>query len=131
MEYRLINVITNNYCFKNKLDAKTNFKLMPSFGKGIAKINDSIYELHLSFSLHDRGEDISPYDLDLEIKGIFEFKNGVEDEIMGFMDNNAVAITFPYLRTIISTTMTAMNLPPIFLPIVDAKEIFKKENISA
>ena len=45
------------------------------------------------------------------------------------MENNAVAITFPYLRTIISTTMTAMNLPPIMLPIVDAREVFKEDNI--
>ena len=68
MKYRLINVLTNKYYFNNKLDTKKDFKLMPSFGKGVVKVNESTYELYLSFSLHDRGNDLSPYDLDMEIK---------------------------------------------------------------
>ena len=129
MEYKLLSLTTISFSLKNKLNPKKEYNLMPAFGKNVVNIAKDVYELHLFFSLHDRDEDVTPYDIDLEIKGVFEFRDGSEEDIDYFMDNNAVAITFPYLRSVLSTSMASMMLSPIMLPIVDAKEIFRKENI--
>lgn len=128
MKYKIIDVTTVKYIFKNKSKSGINYKLNPSFGKGIKKVNENIYDLYLSFSLHDDGENLSPYDIDMEIVGEFEIKDGDENEKESFMNLNAVSILFPYLRSILSSSMSSMMTPPIVLPIVDAKELFNKKN---
>lgn len=125
MEYKLLKISTYKLEFINKIqdDAKA-YELNPKFGKGLIKIDDSTYELHLAFSLHNDGKKISPYDIELEILGIFQLINGTEEEKYNFMNSNAISILFPYLRTIISTTMSSMMLSPIILPVVDARNLF-------
>lgn len=125
MRYSLLNVSTCKYAFVNKSKKYEECIINTRFGKVIKKADDSIYELHLSFSVHDLGEKKTPFDMDLEIVGVFQLREGTDEEISEFMNSNAVAILFPYLRTIISTTMTAMMIPPVVLPIIDAKEAFK------
>ena len=122
MKYKLLNVFTAKFEFKNKLTEGINYNLLPFFSKNIIKIDDNNYEYHLLFSLHDHDE-VSPYDIDLDIVGLFKVEDYKEKELNEFLKSNAANILLPYLRGILSSTMSSMMLTPIILPIIDVKEI--------
>ena len=126
MEYILLNIFTSKFGLVNKVEKGMTYELNPKFGKGINKIDDTTYELHLAFSLHDVGEKISPYDIDIEVVGVFKLTGGTDSDTQEFLNVNAVSILFPYLRCVLSNSMTSMMISPIILPIVDAKELFKE-----
>ena len=124
MEYRLIEISTKKFIFNNKVKANSEYEIKPVFGRLIRRINDTCYELLLNFSLHDSELKVAPYDIELEVSGLFQITGDNENDINDFMNINAVSIVFPYLRAILSTVMTSMQVAPIVLPIIDARNIF-------
>ena len=112
--------------FVNKSKPSKSYRLNPQFGISKNKIDDFNYELRLAFSLHDVNEVESPFDIDLEISGLFQFKDTNEKDIEVFMNTNAVSILFPYLRSILSTSMSSLLVSPIVLPVIDGKALSDK-----
>lgn len=49
---------------------------------------------------------------------------------MEFLKIEAVNIMFPYLRSITTNLTTTAMMPPIVLPIVDVKKLFKDDSDS-
>ncbi len=128
MLYRIEKITTEKFKLINKTNSDMHeYVLNPSFGKTIVKVSNDVYELHLFFRIQDNEKEKTPYDIDFEIKSIFSFKDAKENEIDTFMNENAILITFPYLRSILSTTMTAMMLDPIVLPIIDPNVLMNKK----
>lgn len=126
MNYRILEISTQNFNFKNNLEFNKTYQIAPKFGKKTIQKSKNIFELFMVFSLHNTESTKSPYDIDLEIKAEYELTNGSEKEIAQFNNENAIAIVFPYLRSTLSSLMAAMMLEPIILPIIDAREIFKE-----
>lgn len=93
--------------------------------------NDNVYKLSLRFQVKNTDENPFPYNIDIIVSGLFEieFEEKEKDEdIKKFLNVSAVQIVFPFLRSTISTSMSAAMLPPIILPVVDASKIFEEEN---
>ncbi|APR60604.1 protein-export chaperone SecB [Staphylococcus condimenti] len=71
------------------------------------------------------------YQVSVTIIGIFEY-NQEEDEGIGFNDllsSNAIAILYPYLRSLISELTTKSNNYPNFnLPVMNVVQMLKSEN---
>ena len=128
MQYRLLNITTNKKNIVNKAKEGIEYQVQPRFGRKINSNGKDIFELILKFDLHDRDGIQSPFDIDLEISGIFQLKDFDESEIDSFMKINAVSIMFPYLRTILASSMTSMMLQPITIPILDASQLFIDSN---
>ena len=124
MEYILKTVNTTRFSFSSNTSNQDTYTISPKFGKKIDKINEEDYLLTLSFSLHSEDNSIAPYEVDLVINGIFSLSDCKNDEIDEFMNKNAVAILFPYLRSILSTALSAMMIQPLILPLVDAYQLF-------
>ena len=124
MNYRLLNITTKRLEFINRAKEGINYELKPKVTKKIIVSENSIYELHMFFRVtSDIVDNTAPFEMNLEIAGLFELVDGETKDIDSFMNNNAVSIIFPYLRSIISNVMSSMMLPPIILPIVDARSI--------
>jgi len=124
MNYRLLNITTKRLEFINRAKEGINYELKPKVTKKIIVSDNSIYELHMFFRVtSDIVDNTAPFEMNLEIAGLFELVDGETKDIDSFMNNNAVSIIFPYLRSIISNVMSSMMLPPIILPIVDARSI--------
>ncbi len=124
MNYRLLNITTKRLEFINRAKEGINYELKPKVTKKIIVSDNSIYELHMFFRVtSDIVDNAAPFEMNLEIAGLFELVDGETKDIDSFMNNNAVSIIFPYLRSIISNVMSSMMLPPIILPIVDARSI--------
>lgn len=124
MNYRLLNITTKSLEFINRAKEGINYELKPKVTKKIIVSDNSIYELHMFFRVNsDIVDNAAPFEMNLEIAGLFELVDGETKDIDSFMNSNAVGIIFPYLRSIISNVMSSMMLPPIILPIVDARSI--------
>lgn len=60
-----------------------------------------------------------PFSLNVSIEGKFEVQEASEEERDYLVNNNAVAILFPYVRALISTYTANANVPPLILPPVN------------
>lgn len=72
----------------------------------------------------------SPFKLEIELVGHFSFNI---DEDMGnkgfnyYLQTNAVAIMFPYLRQVLTTLTTLTNtMTPVILPTINIAELLKQ-----
>lgn len=68
-----------------------------------------------------------PFSLNVSIEGKFEVQGASEEEREYLVNNNAVAILFPYVRALISTYTANANVPPLILPPVNVLKVMDKE----
>lgn len=66
--------------------------------------------------------------MSLNLEGLFKFDDGLEDiEVDSFISVNAVAILFPYLRSVISNLTINCGVQPVILPTLNISEYFKNK----
>ena len=109
-------------------DVKGDFKLLPQYYKQVKEISDSLYEVKIILEIHNTKSNPFPMDLDLSFVGIFQF-DAIDDaiELDKFLNNGAVQILFPYVRSIVSTITGASLMQPLILPIIDVRTIQTKQ----
>ena len=126
MKYRLKKITTENFIFINNNLKNVEYSISPLLGKSIKKVNDTLYQLTLSFRLHSDEARKAPYEIELDVSGYFELIDFNSNDTKEFLNKNAVAILFPYLRSILSSSMASLMVQPIILPIVDASNLLDK-----
>lgn len=102
------------------------YNIIPVFMKKIRNNNDD-FEFSLKFELISKEEVKTPYDINLIIVGTFELKDYTSEDLNTFLNINAIQILFPYMRSTLSSAMAALMLPPIVLPVMDARSIVLTE----
>lgn len=75
----------------------------------------------------DAEENNYPFSLKINMTGIFELDDIHESERESFAEVNAVAILFPYIRSLISTITANVNVPPLILPPINVVNLIKEE----
>jgi preprotein translocase subunit SecB len=111
------NYFVNSVEFKTntEFDAEENVKVKFNFNSKIEYEKDSNHaDVLLSVNIFDEKEfDKSPFILKIVITGQFliegEFKKSL-------LEQNAVAILFPYIRSLVSLYTTNANFPALILP---------------
>jgi len=79
--------------------------------------NDNIYKLLFEIIITDKNKSLN---INLKIEGHFEFDKDVNDEALdSFININAPAILFPYVRAYISTLTALSGITPIILPTIN------------
>ena len=66
-------------------------------------------------------ENAAPYFISLELVGSFESDIDIRPQ----WETNALAILFPYARSILSSVTAQTGLPPVVLPTVNISQMFK------
>jgi|LGOV01.1.fsa_nt_gb preprotein translocase subunit SecB len=71
-------------------------------------------------------ENNCPFTMMVVISGIFEFTNkeSIRNELL---EQNAIAILFPYVRAIVSTYIANANIPPLILPTVNVVKMMEDD----
>lgn len=64
-----------------------------------------------------------PFSLKVSIEGKFEVKEASKEEKEYLVNINAVAILFPYVRSLISTYTANANVPPLILPPINVTKM--------
>ena len=70
------------------------------------------------------------FSISLEYAGFFETDEDITDEFQNghFITVNAPAITFPYLRSFVSTFTINAGLPPVVLPTINFQALAKNSD---
>ena len=102
------------------LIASDQFSLLPTFTKKISADGGNI-EVQLSMKIESTPESVAPFSLHLVMTGSFVLEMDQENEEMRktLINNNTVAIMFPFLRSAVSTLTTTANFPPLLLPVIN------------
>lgn len=127
-----VEVITENLEIKNNHLPQGEFKLNPKVSRDTGKIDNNKYFTMLTLKIENTENDKFPIDLIVGIKAIFTLDNVEEEDnkdIENFLKLQGVHILYPYLRSTVSSLTSISMLPPIVLPIVNAMNLFKEENI--
>lgn len=101
-------------------------KICPQFNRNIKKIDDDIVAVGLSINIGDSFA--LPFFVNIEIEGVFKLKEWEKDNNRVFIEKNAVAILFPYLRTLVTMVTANSNLNPYILPIMNIADMFDTSN---
>ena len=112
------------------IDQNATYELSPSFTKIVSEQNDRI-EVQLSMSIESTSDNPSPFSLRIAMTGKFVLTMVQEDAKMHkqLVNENTVAIMFPFLRSAVSTLTTTANCPPLILPVINLSTLFAKEEM--
>ena len=91
------------------VDKKTNY------------INEKNMIIDLSVHIFEE-EDKYPFYMNVTIRGFFTVENNEEN--INF-EPNAIAILYPYIRTIVATYTANANIMPLTLPIINVNAMLK------
>lgn len=103
-------------------------ELEPVFEANIEKKENSAV-VFLNVSIGSTENNLSPFYVDISVKGSFEFHPEDDENNYGmdiFLEHNAVAILYPYIRALVSNVINSSNeFPGYNLPTINISEALK------
>ena len=97
--------------------------LNPEFTRNINKIDDDTVLVNLIFCIDNKNADM-PFDMEVNIEGIFRLENWEQPEMLPLIRSNSVAILFPYLRSVVTMITANANISPYVLPVMNIAAMF-------
>ena len=112
------------------LDQDVKYELSPTFSKAVAEQNDNI-EVQLSLTIDSTPDNPAPFSLRIVMSGKFVLTMAQEDADLRkkLINDNTVAIMFPFLRSAVATLTTTANFPPLLLPVINLSTLFEQEQV--
>ena len=91
-----------------------------TFDRSINKVEESTFRVHLGVLIAAEKK----YEIIVQISGLFRINN---DSALGkkILENNTVAILFPYLRSQLTLLTSQPDFEPIVLPVMNINALFK------
>lgn len=114
---------TNEVRLKNNGIDGEEFAITPQFERRTGMEGDRYYT-ELVIRVENTDEQKSPIDLFVSITGLFDLPGKDKEYIDRFLKENAVQILFPYLRTIVSNSLTSAMYPPLIMPVINPLTLF-------
>lgn len=112
-----------------KFDISNNFSATIGVQKNIGIV--SLYT-----NLGDLNNTSSPFQLNIIIRGLFDFQIDEEDKLdeqlfRNLLSSNAIAILYPYLRSLVTDITSKSNeFPPYILPVTNfAQMLIEDDNV--
>ena len=68
-----------------------------------------------------------PFEMQVILKGFFSMDSDEPTVNVNMFEKNAIAILFPYLRSIVSTYTVNANVPPVLLPAMNINEYIRRK----
>lgn len=97
--------------------------LNPEFTRNINKIDDDTVLVNLIFCIDNKNADM-PFDMEVNIEGVFRLENWEQPEMLPLIRSNSVAILFPYLRSVVTMLTANANISPYVLPVMNIAAMF-------
>ena len=83
-------------------------------------VDNTTYKVNLICNVfQDAALNNYPFSINISLEGLFDCKNVNPDDIQNYIQFNAVAILFPYLRATISQITSLTNGESLNLPLVN------------
>lgn len=115
-----------NFSINENFDFNQNtaIRINPEFTRNITKIDSDNVAVNLIFCIDNVNGDM-PFSMEIDIEGLFHLENWEHPDLMTLIRSNAVAILFPYLRTIVSMLTANANISPYMLPVMNIAAMFE------
>lgn len=127
-EMKLLNykVIKTTFELNEAFEFKTSkIDIQPSFNRDIVRIDDQHYKITLGIKISKEvNKNPIPFESEVVISSVFELPNLESEAANSIAVNNATAIMFPYLRTLMATITMNGNVPPYMLPVMNVSKLF-------
>jgi len=115
-----------NYKANVNFSGENKVKLDFDIEDDIRYITDDCMEVELSVVVFpDAYKNNYPYEMKVSLVGVFGFESSTAD-IRAF-ETNAIAILFPYLRSLVSTYTINANMGPVILPAMNINAYLKNK----
>lgn len=111
-------------------EEKPDVPIKPNFFAEIIRNNDDKAMVIWSFDLENDSNNL-PFEIHTSIVGLFELSSNeyTEERYISLLKNNAVAILFPYLRSLISDLTMKLNISnTLVLPSMNIVELLKSND---
>ena len=122
-ELKFINYVVDSVEFRNNPDFEGE-EIALDF-KPSVEFNIDGNDLLVFLTVHvfdDAEKNDYPFEMSVSVVGYFKL---ITDENIEKYKANAVAVLFPYVRSIISTYTAAANINPLILPTVNINKMLK------
>ena len=115
------------YVLNEDFDFKSQrvIKIDPCFKRDIINHDKNQFTIRLNVAIDNSGNEF-PFSANIMISGTFLLENWQNENNMNLVKNNATAILFPFLRTLLYTITMNANVPPYVLPVMNIVELFKE-----
>lgn len=115
----------NNFDF----DIEESIELSQSIHKEIVELEHNHYLVKLVYESGREDKDKNgnpPFVIEIEVAGKFKLISDDTDANI-IINQNAVAILFPYLRALLTTLTANANVPPLILPAVNIARMLEEQ----
>lgn len=104
-----------------------SFKINPQIQRKINILDESHAAVTYILEIRNTTEQPFPFDITVSLTGQFDLSKLAKENIDEFLKIQTCQILFPQIRTIVASLTTSALMPPILLPIVDAKTLFDEK----
>ncbi len=117
-------LITNEVHVVNNMLPDGKFTVDPHLQRTINKIDDKCTAVTYDLEIKNTDEHPFPIDIRVSVTGLFDISGLQEDKVDDFIKVQSCQLVFPHIRTIVATLTSSSLMPPILLPIIDARKAF-------
>ncbi len=117
-------LITNEIRLSNNKLPKGAFSIDPKINRSIDVIDDTHSSVTYVLEIKNTPEHPFPIDILVSVTGIFDISCLNEKDVDDFLKIQSCQIIFPNIRTIVATLTASSLMPPILLPVIDARKLF-------
>jgi preprotein translocase subunit SecB len=96
-----------------------------SMNNAANKIDDGHYEVVINITITAKIKDATVFLVETAYGGVFQIRNVPESEIETVLGVTCPNILFPYLREVVSETISRAGFPPVILHPMNFEAIFK------
>ena len=120
---QLIRLYFNEFSFENSGLQNEQEDPKMTVSMSVSPIDDTKFTVILIFKV-DAGKS---YRLSCSLTGIFEVAGGLTDE-NAFLQKNAIAVMFPYLRSQITLLTSQPGMTPLIIPILNINTLLESDD---
>lgn len=121
---KLENLFFEKISFERRTENISNFNYHPSFGKNIKQISDDNFIVGIELKItNDKNE----FEAIASLKGMF-IVECPQEQISEYINSNAIAILFPYIRSQMTLITSQPNMQPIVLPPININALLKEQD---
>lgn len=118
----------NEIRFVNHRMQGDSFNVDPKIHRKIDSLDENKTAVTYVFEMINTPEHPFPVDIVVSITGVFDTSKLDPASVDDFVKVQTCQILFPQIRSIISTLTSSALLPPLLLPIIDARKLFSQED---
>lgn len=125
LDYRVVNVefkLNQEFNGEEEIDLEINVE-------SDRVISDDGKQMVITLKLHvfDDKSESYPFTMFVELHGLFELSEEVDEKNIKQYYTNALAILYPYARTIVSNYTASANIEPVILPTINITKMINED----